>query len=124
MEDQPTFFSEHHAFEIDEKGRKRYPKDVVTDSAQVIMGSLLAFRQDHLHEGEPVGAGSEKVIIRTDVMYTRVPPVCVDANGLEAYRLFNLAQTLEGQGKYPEASASYKQASRLSPQLSKMLRFV
>jgi len=119
-----NLFSEHHEFLVDDEGRKRFPIHAVTDSAQVTQGSLLAFRQDHLHEGEPVGPGCEKVIIRTDVMYTRIPPVCVDETGLEAYRLYNLAQVLEGQGKYPEASATYKQANRLSPLLAKMLRFV
>jgi len=119
-----NLFQEQQQFEVDSKGRKRFPAHAITDLAEVRMGNVLIFRQDHLHEGEPVGKDSEKVIIRTDVMFTRTPPACNDQNGLDAYALYLKAQTLEGDGKYAEASFAYKQASKLSPQLAKMLRFV
>lgn len=118
------FQDSQQQLEVDSKGRKRFPAHAITDFAQVRMGNVLIFRQDHLHEGEPVGKGCEKVIIRTDVMFTRVPPACNDQNGLDAYALYLKAQSLEGEGKFAEASFAYKQASKLCPQLAKMLRFV
>ena len=45
----------------------------------------MVFSQDTPHEGVPVGAGREKEIIRTDVMYRRVPPVFDDAVGKDLH---------------------------------------
>lgn len=53
---------------------------------------MFVFSQDLPHEGAPVGEGHRKIIIRTDVMYKRDPPVCADADGLEAYALWQKAQ--------------------------------
>lgn len=76
----------------DEAKRLRWPDEWRADAAHVIEGSVFVFSQDLPHEGSPVGDGHRKIIIRTDVMYRRDPPVCADAAGLEAYTLWQQAQ--------------------------------
>ena len=85
----------------------RYPEGCVVDTASVVTGSMLVFRQEHLHEGEPVGENYEKLIIRTDVMYTRTPPVCTDDNGLLAYKTYRGAQLLESDVPFPHHPSSF-----------------
>lgn len=76
----------------DDARRLRWPPEWRADAAEVVEGSVLVFSQDLPHEGAPVGEGHRKVIIRTDVMYRREPPVCADPQGLEAYALWQQAQ--------------------------------
>jgi hypothetical protein len=59
------------AYSLDDAGRFRAPDDAIVDSAPVKAGSALLFYQTVVHEGEPVGAGCEKFIIRTDLMFER-----------------------------------------------------
>lgn len=54
--------------------------------------------QDLPHEGEPVGEGGTKVVLRMDVMYERRPRVCNGPHDREAYRLYKEAELLEADG--------------------------
>lgn len=53
-----NLFVERAAFVADEEGRMRYPLDKIHDAAEVVAGEMLVFRQELLHEGEPVGTGA------------------------------------------------------------------
>jgi leukotriene-A4 hydrolase len=81
----------------------------------VALGTALVFSQDTPHEGAPVGAGREKIIIRTDVMFRREPARFEDATGREAYALHRDAQAAEGRGDHMEAMRLYRHCRRLCP---------
>ena len=97
---------------------QRVPESRLVNSASAAAGSCLAFFQDVPHEGEPVGPGAEKYLIRTDLMYRRDPPVCDSPQDVEAYRLFREAEIMEGDGDPMGALKLYQRAVRLSPALA------
>lgn len=70
-------------------------------------------------EGEPVHTGY-KYIIRTDIMYRRDPPIFDGEMEKEAFRLFQLADLLEADGKSEAACRKYRHACRLSPELARV----
>eukprot|EP00940_MAST-03C_sp_MAST-3C-sp2_P001791 g1791.t1 len=51
-------------------------------------GRAVIFFHNHMHEGIPPCVGSRKYIIRSDVMYRRVPPICTKPEDIEAYKLY------------------------------------
>lgn len=114
-------FKEKHDFIMDDHGRARYPPEAMTDKALAKCGSVLAFSQELMHEGEPVGPTSRKIIIRTDVMYRRNPPLCDEPADREAFKHFQEASLLEGQKKFVEAGNSYRKCCRLSETLARHL---
>ena len=67
-------------------------------------------------KGVPVGPGHRKIIIRTDVMYERVPPVFIDYVGKQAYDLHREAQSAEGEGDHMTAMRLYRHCRRLCPE--------
>jgi hypothetical protein len=58
-----------HVFHSDEGGRMRWAEEKMAALAPVRTGTALAFYQNIPHEGEPVGEGCSKYIIRTDIMF-------------------------------------------------------
>lgn len=110
-----------YKFEKDKKGRYRLDPALVADRALPRAGNFLAFSQHLMHEGEPVGPGCVKYIIRTDVMYERIPPVCDGPDDLKAYQCFLDAGEAEGAKDYYRAGRLYSQVSRLSEKLARML---
>eukprot|EP00050_Salpingoeca_kvevrii_P008479 m.303161 g.303161 ORF g.303161 m.303161 type:complete len:321 (-) comp15721_c0_seq1:105-1067(-) len=109
---------EKQEFVTDDGGRFRWPEAQIIDKAPVDLGTCLLFYQNLPHEGEPVGDGCEKYIIRTDVLYTRTPPILTEPNDLEAYRLYREAELLEADGKPTEAMKMFRRCARLSPGLA------
>ena len=77
MEESGDALADHvqEEFVEDSAGRKRYAESRIRASVQPVAGHALFFFQDTLHEGEPVGAGHCKYIIRSDVMFERSPRV-------------------------------------------------
>lgn len=75
------------------------------------------FFQDTLHEGEPVGEGNCKYIIRTDVIYERSPRTFEEPHHQEAYRLFREAELAEAEDA-TEALRLFKLCKRTSPELA------
>jgi leukotriene-A4 hydrolase len=94
----------------------RWPEEWCVDVAPVDPGTALVFSQDTAHEGVPVGEGHEKVVIRTDVMYRREPPVFADEVGRKAYQLHREAQTAEAAGDHMAAMRLYRHCRRLCPE--------
>jgi hypothetical protein len=66
------------------------------------------FEQDIPHEGEPVGEGCEKYIIRTDIMFERRPMLLTSDTDKEAYRLYREAECLECEGDPLEAAKLFR----------------
>ena len=100
---------------VERGGVYRWPPEWRVDEAPVALGTALVFSQDTPHEGAPVGAGREKIIIRTDVMFRREPARFEDAMGREAYALHRDAQAAEGRGDHMEAMRLYRHCRRLCP---------
>ena len=115
---------EGDSFCTDASGRFRGREENVVDSCPVEAGSVLLFYQNIVHEGEPVGAGSMKYIIRTDLMFRRDHPFCDSANDTEAFRLMKEAEEIENTQQGPEgankAAELFRQAFRMSPALAKV----
>lgn len=117
-EDQIETEAHEQEFELDNQGRYRWPEECVVTKAEARKGDTLVFRQDMPHEGEPVGEGCVKFIIRTDIMYRRVNPVLVDEKDKRAYRIFKEAEMLELEGNAMEAAKLFRQCVKLSPALA------
>ena len=94
----------------------RWPDEWCVDVAPVETGTALLFSQDTAHEGVPVGVGHEKIIIRTDVMYRRMPCAFDDNVGRAAFGLHRDAQTSEGKGDHMAAMRLYRHCRRLCPE--------
>jgi hypothetical protein len=102
----------------DDHGRFCWPDSRCVGQAPVRTGSALLFYQDIPHEGEPVGPGCAKYIIRTDVFYERQERICDSPADREAYRLIREADLLEADGRLEEATKLYRRGVRLSPALA------
>eukprot|EP01043_Picozoa_sp_COSAG02_P001567 COSAG02_NODE_33_length_50286_cov_83.550760_34_plen_445_part_00 len=112
------------SFSTDASGRFRGREENVVDSCPVEAGSVLLFYQNIVHEGEPVGMGSMKYIIRTDLMFRRNNPFCDSASDVEAFRLMKEAEEIENTQQGPasanKAAGLFRQAFRMSPALAKV----
>ncbi|EGD72119.1 hypothetical protein PTSG_00137 [Salpingoeca rosetta] len=106
---------------VDAAGRFRWEDAMKLGRAPPSMGTALAFYQDMPHEGEPVGKGSVKYIIRTDVMYAREDPICDEPKDREAYRLFREAEEVESSGDAMGALKLFQRAAKMSPALADVL---
>jgi leukotriene-A4 hydrolase len=106
------------AYAMDDGGRFRAPEGSVVGEALVRPGSVLVFDQTLLHEGEPVGAGQEKYIIRTDVMFTRTPPICTGEKDVRAWHMMKEAERLEEAGDSLAAADLFRRCFKLSPALA------
>ena len=108
-------------FSRDGAARLRWPPAWAADAAAAVEGSVLCFRQDVAHEGAPVHDGCEKLIIRTDLMFRRVPPLCDDGAGREAYRLWGEANEAEAAGEAMRAMGLFRQSARASPEFASLM---
>jgi hypothetical protein len=91
--------------------------------AQVVpprAGRALVFYQAALHDGEPVGAGCAKRIIRTDILYRRREPLCVGEADVRAYELYRRARDAEAAGHCTEAAALFRAAFKTSRAIAEM----
>lgn len=107
-------------FEVDAAGRFRWDESRVLDLAPCKTGTALVFSQDLPHEGEPVGEGCAKYLIRTDVMYRRVPPLLDTPNDKKAFELYREAELLEADGHPAEAAKMFRRCMKLSPGLAEV----
>ena len=108
-------------FRRDDAQRLRWPPGWVADAASARMGTALMFAQHVAHEGAPVGPGCEKLIIRTDIMYERHPPLCDDEAGRDAYRLWQEAGAAEAAGDAAGAVALYRRCAKRSTAFAELM---
>ena len=102
-------------------GRWTAPQELLTLEVSPKAGRLLVFDQDLVHEGVPPSSPLQKYIIRSDVMYSRMKPVCDSAVDREAYALFQEAEVLGEAGQVQESIVKFRRAIKMSPGLAEMM---
>ena len=107
-----------HHLNQDDCGRWRCPPEHIQATVSPIRGRLLFFHQDLVHEGVALGEGLTKAIIRSDVMYTRSPPVCDRPIDREAYALYREGEILAEKGMVKESIAKMRKALKMSRELA------
>lgn len=83
-------------------------------------GRALVFYQAALHDGEPVGAGAAKLLVRTDIVYRRRQPLCVSEADARAYALYRRARDEEAAGRCDEAAELFRRAFKASAAMAKL----
>ena len=68
-----------------------------------------------------IGPGCCKIIIRTDIMYRRTPPVCDDGAGREAYALYLRAGAAEAAGEAMAAMQLYRRSAKACPRFAQLM---
>lgn len=96
----------------------------VAYAVRPICGRALIYWHEVLHAGEPVGPTSMKYCLRTDVMYVREPPICIEPNDLLAFDLLQEARRLEGMGRATDALSLLMKVRRLSRGIATAYRIV
>ena len=86
-----------------------------------VAGRMLIFHQSLVHEGVPPTFPHVKYIIRSDIMYTRTPPICDSTTDREAYRIFKLAEDIAESGCADEAIPLFRKALKMSPGLARVM---
>lgn len=121
MEESGDALTDHsqERFLLDEEGRHRFEDHRVRASVSPEPGKLLLFFQDTLHEGEPVGAGHEKYMIRTDILYQRTPKQFDSPTDREAYALFREAELTEAEDA-TKAAKMFMRFARMAPALAEV----
>eukprot|EP00039_Didymoeca_costata_P022182 m.3971 g.3971 ORF g.3971 m.3971 type:complete len:314 (-) comp2860_c0_seq1:147-1088(-) len=104
----------------DEEGRFTGQNEHVIATVDTKPGRALLFFHNIVHEGVPVAEGSEKYIIRSDLMHTRNPKICDSEEDRIAFDLYQQADELSAQGKIMEATKLYKRLVKLSPALAQV----
>lgn len=85
-----------------------------------VAGRALGFYQATLHDGEAVGPGCAKYIVRTDILYRRREPLCVSAADVRAYELYRRAREEEAAGRCAEAAELFRASFKTSRAIASM----
>ena len=102
----------------DDQGRFTSDDRYALEMVEAVAGRALVFYHNHIHEGTPPIPGSNKFIIRSDVMYRRRVPICTLPQDIEAYDLYCRAVDFAGDGKEAQALPLFQRAFRISPNLA------
>ncbi|CDJ66356.1 dolichyl-di-phosphooligosaccharide-protein glycotransferase, putative [Eimeria necatrix] len=105
-------------FKTDAAGRLTADPECVVYSCKAKVGNALLFYQAQMHEGRPVGNGSVKYIIRTDIMYRRKEPLFTTPADKRAFALWQEAQLLAEKGETDAAAQLFRQMTKVSPELA------
>ena len=62
-----------------------------------------------------------KYIIRSDIMYERVPPILNSEKDKEAYTIFRQAEDLADSGDVDQSIVLFRRAFKMSPELAAMM---
>jgi len=103
---------------LDDAGRFVGTEDLTKFCIEPKAGRAVIFFHNIVHQGVPVGVGSEKYIIRSDVMFRRRNPVCKTERDREAFQLYQAAQEKSIAGQSDEAIQMFRKAFKMSPVLS------
>jgi len=101
-------------------GRLVARADAVAHVVAPVAGRALVFYQSALHDGEPVGAGAAKLIIRTDIVYRRREPLCVSEADARAYALYRRARDEEAAGRCADAAELFRAAFKASRTIARV----
>ena len=107
------------AMDKDSQGRLIGNPAFVLHSVKPVTGRMLVFYHTQVHEG---AAASCKYIVRTDVMYRRVVPICTEPQDREAFQLYLEAQRLSEAGDQHQAMLTFRRAFKLSDNIRTLYR--
>jgi hypothetical protein len=99
---------------LDSDAKWTSDQSLVTGSVEAKEGRCLIFEQSLVHEGVPSSPPHYKYIIRSDVMFARVPPVCATESDLRAYSLYREGQLLAEKGQLEEGLVGMKKGVKLA----------
>uniref|UniRef100_A0A0G4I068 Fe2OG dioxygenase domain-containing protein n=1 Tax=Chromera velia CCMP2878 TaxID=1169474 RepID=A0A0G4I068_9ALVE len=105
----------------DAEGRYTAEEKFVYARVRAQEGRGLVFFHTQMHEGVPVAKGSEKYIIRTDIMYRRKVPILAAPKDKEAYALWQEAQLMAEQGHAKEAAVLFRKCVKTSRDVADFL---
>ena len=110
------FYCENTKTLVSEEGNQLWTADKsnIIQEVESVAGRCLIFNQKLLHEGVPTLEMYSKYIIRTDVMFSRTPPVCCNDSDLYAYSLYKKGEYLTEAGLISEGIACMKKAVKSS----------
>mmetsp|Transcript_7340 Transcript_7340/g.8424 ORF Transcript_7340/g.8424 Transcript_7340/m.8424 type:complete len:323 (+) Transcript_7340:102-1070(+) len=103
----------------DSHGRYTGLPELVEATVESKAGRMIVFYHNIMHEGIAVNSG-KKYIIRSDVMYQRLEPVCASERDKEAFVLYQEAETLSNNGEVDEAMKLFRRAFKMSPALAEV----
>lgn len=111
------------AIDASKDGNNQWTADQNTCIGEVeaVAGRMLMFDQKYVHEGVPPADSFSKYIIRTDVMFTRNPPLCDEPHDREAHRMYLEAERMAEKGDNDEAVALFRRAFKKSPALARIM---
>ena len=72
-------------------------------------------------KGMACKAKHRKYIIRTDIMYERIPPILNSDKDKEAYSIFREAEDLADGGEVDQSIVLFRRAFKMSPELAAMM---
>ena len=98
----------------------RLSEDLRIYTHDAVEGTMLIFDHNLLHEGVPVGTGSTKYIIRTDLMFERSPRIFESPNEKSALQMIEEARSLECTGKTDEALQILMKVRHVSSKVARM----
>lgn len=85
-------------------------------------GRLLIFHQHYVHCGQPPNSPYLKYILRSDLMFSRQPPICNEPTDIQAFQYYQDAQVLAEAGDVEHSIALFQKAFKLSPNLKFYLK--
>lgn len=92
----------------------------ITHEIEAKAGRCLIFHQSLVHEGVQVKYPYNKIIIRSDVIHSRIHPIaCPHLD--EAYSMYRNAEVLSENGKVDESILLFRRAFKLCPYLNSVL---
>ena len=99
---------------LDSSSQWTSDKSKVSHEIEARAGNALIFSQELVHEGVPPRECNLKYIIRTDVMFSRVPPICNSVNDIEAYEMHRHGLEFAENGKLEQGLPLMKKAMKLA----------
>lgn len=86
-----------------------------------VEGRFLFFDQRYVHEGVTPQAPYEKYILRSDIMFSRNPPLLTLPSDKSAYLMHEDGELLAENGQVDEAIKLFRAAYKLSPALARLM---
>ena len=112
---------QHLRSDVNGSNRWTAPDEYKTYEVSPRAGRLLVFDQRLVHEGVPPLSPHTKHIIRSDIMYQRVQPVCDSPDDTEAYTMFRKAEMLAEMGEVDQSVVLFRRALKRSPALARFM---
>ena len=113
--------SQKEDLELDPLGRFIGKPEHVEFTVESKAGRIILFYHNIMHEGVPIRKGT-KYIIRSDVMYKRVPPLLINNVDKYAYKLYSDAllksESSNDEESLKVAAAMFRRAFKMSPLLA------